>query len=309
MLLHSGRTGGSNLSRTAVHILMISVCALMLYPFVYVVSASISAPEAIRANRVVLAPVFPLNLEAYRLVFADQRIWQGYGNTLYYAIVGTAVNLGVTILAAYPLSRKGFRGAKFMNLFISITMFISATGMMIPLFLVVKSFHLLDTRLSLLIVFAATPFYIILMRSFFATIPEELFESALMDGASEWTMLGRIALPVSGAALATIGLYYLINRWNGYFWAMVFITDAAKLPLQVVLRQLIVTAQMGESMDMSIDKAGTTAEAVKYAAIVVSTLPIAMVYPFIQKYFVKGVTLGSINWINQRLMNTGGKDE
>ncbi len=294
MLLHSGRTGGSNLSRTAVHILMISVCALMLYPFVYVVSASISAPEAIRANRVVLAPVFPLNLEAYRLVFADQRIWQGYGNTLYYAIVGTAVNLGVTILAAYPLSRKGFRGAKFMNLFISITMFISATGMMIPLFLVVKSFHLLDTRLSLLIVFAATPFYIILMRSFFATIPEELFESALMDGASEWTMLGRIALPVSGAALATIGLYYLINRWNGYFWAMVFITDAAKLPLQVVLRQLIVTAQMGESMDMSIDKAGTTAEAVKYAAIVVSTLPIAMVYPFIQKYFVKGVTLGSI---------------
>ncbi len=294
MLLHSGRTGGSNLSRVAVHILMISVCALMLYPFVYVVSASISAPEAIRANRVVLAPVFPLNLEAYRLVFADQRIWQGYGNTLYYAIVGTAVNLGVTILAAYPLSRKGFRGAKFMNLFISITMFISATGMMIPLFLVVKSFRLLDTRLSLLIVFAATPFYIILMRSFFSTIPEELFESALMDGASEWTMLGRIALPVSGAALATIGLYYLINRWNGYFWAMVFITDAAKLPLQVVLRQLIVTAQMGESMDMSIDKAGTTAEAVKYAAIVVSTLPIAMVYPFIQKYFVKGVTLGSI---------------
>jgi len=294
MLLHSGRTGGSNLSRAAVHVLMISICALMLYPFVYVVSASISAPEAIRANRVVLAPVFPLNLEAYRLVFADQRIWQGYGNTLYYAIVGTAVNLGVTVLAAYPLSRKGFRGAKFMNLFISITMFISATGMMIPLFLVVKSFHLLDTRLSLLIVFAATPFYIILMRSFFATIPEELFESALMDGASEWTMLGRIALPVSGAALATIGLYYLINRWNGYFWAMVFITDAAKLPLQVVLRQLIVTAQMGESMDMSIDKAGTTAEAVKYAAIVVSTLPIAMVYPFIQKYFVKGVTLGSI---------------
>ncbi len=294
MLLHSGRTDGSRLSRAAVHILMICICALMLYPFVYVVSASISSPEAIRANRVVLGPVFPLNLEAYRLVFADQRIWQGYGNTLYYAIVGTAVNLGITILAAYPISRKGFRGAKFMNLFISITMFISATGMMIPLFLVVKSFHLLDTRLSLLIVFAATPFYIILMRSFFATIPEELFESALMDGASEWTMLGRIALPVSGAALATIGLYYLINRWNGYFWAMVFITDAAKLPLQVVLRQLIVTAQMGESMDMSIDKAGTTAEAVKYAAIVVSTLPIAMVYPFIQKYFVKGVTLGSI---------------
>ncbi|HCM27725.1 MAG: hypothetical protein A2Z99_15575 [Treponema sp. GWB1_62_6] len=277
-----------------INTLLVVICAAMLYPFVYVLAASISSPEAIRENRVILGPVGPLSSEAYRLVFNDARIWVGYANTIFYAVVGTAINLAVTVLAAYPMSRKKFRGRKFMNVFVSMTMFISATGMMIPLFLVVKSFGLLDTRLSLLIVFAAFPFFIILMRSFLETIPEELFEAARIDGASEWTILFRVALPVSGAALATIGLYYLINRWNGYFWAMVFISDPDKLPLQVVLRQLIVAARMGEELDMSIERAGTTAEAVKYAAIVVSTAPIAAVYPFLQKYFVKGVTLGSV---------------
>ncbi len=269
-------------------------CTIMLYPFVYVISAAISSPEAIRANRVVFAPVGPLSGEAYRLVFADSRIWIGYANTLFYAVFGTALNLAVTVLAAYPMSRKRFRGRKFMNVFISITMFISATGMMIPLFLVVKSLGLLNTRVALLVAFAASPFFIILMRSFFETIPEDLFEVARLDGASEWTVLLRVVLPMSGAALATIGLYYLINRWNGYFWAMVLISDPNKHPLQVVLRQLIVVAQMGEELDLSIDRAGTTAEAIKYATIVVSTLPIALIYPFLQKFFVKGVTLGSI---------------
>ncbi|MBU0935408.1 MAG: carbohydrate ABC transporter permease [Spirochaetes bacterium] len=271
-----------------------AICAIMLYPFIYVLSAAISSPEAIRANSVVFGPVKPFSLEAYRLVFGDSRIWIGYANTLYYAVFGTALNLAVTVLAAYPLSRRRFRGRKVMNLFVSITMFISATGMMIPLFLVVKSLGLLDTRASLLLAFAASPFFIILMRSFFETIPEELFEVARLDGASEWTILLRVVLPMSGAALATIGLYYLINRWNGYFWAMVLITDPNKHPLQVVLRQLIVVAQMGEELDVSIDRAGTTAEAIKYATIVVSTLPIALIYPFLQKFFVKGITLGSI---------------
>jgi putative aldouronate transport system permease protein len=266
----------------------------MLYPFVYVLSASISSPEAVRANRVALGPVPPLSGEAFRLVLGDSRIWTGYGNTLFYAVFGTALNLAVTVLAAYPLSRKSFRGRRFLNIFVSITMFISATGMMIPLFLVVKSLGLLNTRASLLVAFAASPFFIILMRSFFETLPEELFEAARIDGASEWVVLGRIVLPMSGAALATIGLYYLINRWNGYFWAMVFLSDPDKQPLQVVLRQLIVVAQMGEELDLSIDRAGTTAEAVKYATIVVSVLPIAVIYPFLQKYFVKGVTLGSV---------------
>jgi putative aldouronate transport system permease protein len=288
------KTPGEAIGDFFIILSLVVVCVIMLYPFVYVVSAAISSPEAIRANRVVFTPVRPISWEAYRLVFADRRIWIGYANTLFYAIFGTALNLAVTVLAAYPMSRKRFRGRKFMNVFVSITMFISATGMMIPLFLVVKSLGLLNTRVSLLVAFAASPFFIILMRSFFETIPEELFEVARLDGASEWTVLLKVVLPMSGAALATIGLYYLINRWNGYFWAMVFISDPNKQPLQVVLRQLIVVAQMGEELDLSIDRAGTTAEAIKYATIVVSTLPIALIYPFLQKFFVKGVTLGSI---------------
>jgi len=276
------------------YLVVMIICIITIYPFLYVVSASFSDPQALYENRVVLVPVMPFSVQSYKLILRDARIWTGYANTLFYVTFGTAINLLVSILAAYPMSRKRFSGRKFMNIFVSITMFISATGMMIPLYLVVKSLHLLNTRLSILIVFAAFPFYVIILRSFFETIPEELFEAAKLDGASELMILTQIVLPVSGAALATIGLYYLTNRWNGYFWAMVFLNDEKKYPLQVVLRQLIVLASMGEEMDTNIGKAATNAEAVKYATIVVATLPIAVIYPFIQKYFVKGVTLGSV---------------
>ncbi|RKX84538.1 MAG: carbohydrate ABC transporter permease [Spirochaetes bacterium] len=276
------------------YLVVMIICIITIYPFLYVVSASFSDPQALYENRVVLVPVMPFSVQSYKLILRDARIWTGYANTLFYVTFGTAINLLVSILAAYPMSRKRFSGRKFMNIFVSITMFISATGMMIPLYLVVKSLHLLNTRLSILIVFAAFPFYVIILRSFFETIPEELFEAAKLDGASELMILTQIVLPVSGAALATIGLYYLTNRWNGYFWAMVFLNNEKKYPLQVVLRQLIVLASMGEEMDTNIGKAATNAEAVKYATIVVATLPIAVIYPFIQKYFVKGVTLGSV---------------
>jgi len=288
------RRSGSIIPDVILYLIVTLICIVTVYPFIYVLSASLSDPQALYENRVVFLPVAPFSVESYRLILRDSRIWTGYANTLFYVTFGTAINLIMSILAAYPMSRKRFSGRKFMNIFVSVTMFISATGMMIPLYLVVKSLHLLNTRLSILIVFAAFPFYVIILRSFFETIPEELFEAARIDGASELTILTRIVLPLSGAALATIGLYYLTNRWNGYFWAMVFLNDEKKFPLQVVLRQLIVLASMGEEMDANIGKAATNAEAVKYATIVVATLPIAVIYPFIQKYFVKGVTLGSV---------------
>jgi putative aldouronate transport system permease protein len=269
-------------------------CVITVYPFVYVVSASFSDPVALGRNEVTLLPVQPLSVTSYELIFEDSRIWAGYANTIYYAAFGTVINLFVSITAAYPMAVRGFNGRRFLNLFVSVTMFISATGMMIPLYLVVRSLGLLNTRLAILVVFAAFPFYVILLRSFFQTIPTEMVEAARIDGASEWGILTRVVLPVSGAALATIGLYYLINRWNGYFWAMVFLNDEEKHPLQVVLRKLIIAAQMGEEMDRSITRSATNAEAVKYATIVAATLPMTIIYPFIQKYFVKGVTLGSV---------------
>lgn len=275
-------------------ILIFLFCAVTLYPFLYVVSASLSDASAVARNQVSLLPVPPVSVQSYSLIFEDSRIWVGYGNTIFYAVFGTVINLIVTILAAYPMSVRGFNGRRFLNIFVSLTMFISATGMMIPLYLVVRNLGLLNTRLSLLVVFAAYPFFVILMRSFFQTIPAEMMEAARIDGASEFTILWRVVLPVSGAALATIGLYYLINRWNGYFWAMVFLQDESMHPLQVVLRKLIIAAQMGEEMDRAISRSGSNAQAVQYATIVAATLPMAIIYPFIQKYFVKGVTLGSV---------------
>jgi len=277
-----------------VGILILAVCLVMLYPFLYTVSASVSNPDSVIRNQVTFFPKGPLSLEAYRILFKNDRIWRGYGNTIFYTLFGTLVNLAITILAAYPMSRTYFKGYRFINVFVSLTMFISATGMMIPLYLVVRGLRLLDTRLALLIVFAAFPYYIILLRSFFQQMPEEMFEAARLDGAGEFTILWKLVLPLSGAALATIGLYYGINRWNGYFWAMIFLRDETKHPLQVVLRELIVLASMGEEMDASLSRSNTNAEVIKYGAIVLATLPITIVYPFIQKYFVKGATLGSV---------------
>ncbi len=273
---------------------ILSVCIIMLYPFLYTFSASISDPDSVIRNQVTFLPKGPLSLEGYRILFNNDRIWQGYANTIFYTVVGTMINLAITILAAYPMSRSGFNGYRFINIFVSLTMFISATGMMIPLYLVVRSLKMLDTRWSVLIVFAAFPYYIILLRSFFQQLPEQMFEAARLDGASEFTILWKIVLPLSGAALATIGLYYGINRWNGYFWAMIFLRDESLHPLQVVLRELIVLASMGEEMDANLGRSNTNAEVVKYGAIVLATLPVAVIYPFIQKYFVKGATLGSV---------------
>lgn len=275
-------------------VLVILVCSIMLYPFLFTISASISDPDSVIRNQVTFFPKGPINFEAYKILFQNNRIWSGYANTIFYTVFGTLINLMITILAAYPMSRRRFNGYRFINLFVSITMFISATGMMIPLFLIVKSLHLLNTRFAILIVFAAFPYYIILLRSFFQGLPEQMFEAARLDGASEMAILLKIVLPLSGAALATIGLYYGINRWNGYFWAMIFLRDEVKHPLQVVLRELIVIASMGEEMDANLNRSATNAEAIKYGAIVLATLPIAVIYPFIQKYFVKGATLGSV---------------
>jgi putative aldouronate transport system permease protein len=279
---------------TLIVVTIIAVCLIMLYPFLFTLSASVSDPKSVIRNQVSFFPKGPLSFEGYKILFKNERIWQGYANTIFYTIVGTMVNLALTILAAYPMSRVGFQGYRFINIFVALTMFISATGMMIPLYLVVRGMKLLDSRLAILIVFGAFPYYIILLRSFFQQMPEEMFEAARLDGASEFTLLLKIVLPLSGAALATIGLYYGINRWNGYFWAMIFLRDETKHPLQVVLRELIVLAAMGEEMDASLKRSNTNAEVIKYGAIVLATLPIAVIYPFIQKYFVKGAALGSV---------------
>jgi len=275
------------------YLFIIFLCATTIYPFIYVFSASISNAEAILTNRVVLFPV-GINWNSYINVINYPYMWRSYGNTLYVTLVGTALNLLLTIFAAYPLSKKRFAGRNFFMFIITFTMWFS--GGIIPLFMVFYKLNLTNKLSSLIIGFAITSFYVIMLRTFFQNIPDSMEESAKIDGANDMVILFRIILPLTIPALATIGLYYAVNRWNGFFWAMVLIQEKTKRPLQVLLREMIIQAKFDSEMEELLQdpKSKLVPENIKYAAIMVGTVPILCAYPFIQKYFVKGVMIGSI---------------
>lgn len=263
-----------------------------LYPFIYVVSASISSADAVLTGQVLLLPK-DLTLQAFRQVFAEEGIWLAYGNTVFYTVAGTCIQMGMTIMGAYPLSKKRFMLRTPISFFIAFTMLFSAG--MIPFYLTVKQLGLLDTRLALLIPFAVATFQVILLRTSFQAVPEELEEAAKVDGASDFQILSRIYLPVSKPALATISLLYGVGTWNAYFWAMIFIRDESKAPLQVLLRRLIVAMNPTEEMMAASDiTVQFSKETVIYATIVVAIIPVIAIYPFIQKYFAAGVMVGSV---------------
>ncbi|MDF2923653.1 MAG: sugar transporter permease [Paenibacillaceae bacterium] len=274
------------------YIVLTLLALLTLYPFVYVVSASISSADAVLSGEVLLLPK-DLTLQAFRQVFMEDGIWVAYGNTVFYTLVGTTIQMAVTIMGAYPLSKRRFMGRTPISFFIAFTMLFGAG--MIPFYLTVKQLGLLDTRLALLIPFAVSTFQVILLRTYFQNVPEELEEAAKVDGASDWHILSRIYLPVSKPALATLSLLYGVGTWNAYFWAMVFIRDESKIPLQVLLRRLIVSMNPTEQMMASSDiSALFSKETVIYATIVVAIIPVIAVYPFIQKYFAAGIMVGSV---------------
>ncbi|WP_235941534.1 carbohydrate ABC transporter permease [Paenibacillus puerhi] len=227
---------------------------------------------------------------AYQAVFAEKGIITGYLNTIYYTVVGTFVSLVLTVCGAYALSKKRLMGRTFFNLLISFTL-IFGPGT-IPMYLNFRDLHLIDTRMAIIIGFAISTFNFIILRTFFQSIPEELEEAARIDGAGDASILFRIVIPLSKASIATIGLFYAVSRWNGYFWAMVLLKDPDKLPLQVLLNRLVV--QMKPSESMMADASFSVGETIIYATIIVAIIPIIAVYPFIQKYFVKGVMIGSL---------------
>lgn len=270
---------------------MLAICTL--YPFLYVLSASFSSAEAIRMGKVFLLP-HGLNADSYVQVLTEDGIWMAYGNTVYYTVAGTAVSLLLTILGAYPLSKKRLRGRKFIGFFIVFTMMFHPG--MIPLYLNLKELDLLNTRTGIIIPFAMSTFNVIILRTFFQSVPDELEEAARVDGGTDWQILWQVFLPLSKAALATIGLFYAIFRWNGYFWSMIILKDMDKIPLQVLLNKLIV--QLGVEQDMltsnGVAITNISEETVIYATIIVAVLPIIIVYPFIQKYFVQGTMIGSL---------------
>ncbi len=269
--------------------MLLMIVFICLYPVIYVFSASISSGVAVSTGKVLLLPQ-DITFNAYRLVLEDSYIWIGYMNTIFYAFVGTGISMIVTICGAYPLSKKGLPGAKYMLIFAVLTMWLRPG--IIPMYLNFRDLRLLNTRTALLIGFACSTFNMILMKTFFESIPESLEESAKIDGASDFQVLRHIYLHLSKPAIATITLFYAVSRWNGYFWAMITLRDDSKVPLQVVLKRMIVEMDMAsEMMDMPVN---TSVQTFIYATIMISIIPMIIIYPYIQKYFAKGIMVGAI---------------
>ncbi len=274
-------------------IFLIGISLTMLYPMYYILICSFSDYTLLNAHEgLVFLPVRP-NLVAYRAVFRDPMILPSYGNTLLYVSAGTLVQMIMTINGAYILSRrKSFLFAKPLNLMITITMFFS--GGLIPTYMVVRDLHLLDSMWALIFPYAITTWNLILLRNSFESVPEALLESGKIDGANDFQTLIHIVLPVSLPILAVITLYYMVANWNAWFPASIYIQDRKRFPLQLILREILIISVMDTSDAGSYGEVGDLQEVIKYAAIVIATAPILCIYPFLQKYFVKGMMVGAV---------------
>ena len=266
----------------------------ILYQLIYIVSSSFSSGDALLAGKVILWPV-DFSLEGYAAVFSNQNIGIGYKNTLFYTVVGTIVNVVMTMVCAYPLSRKDMPYRGFFMFLFTFTMFFN--GGMVPTYMLISQLKLIDKRIVMILPGMIGVYNMILARTFLQNLPYELFEAAEMDGCSDAYYFVKMALPLSKACMAVIALYYAVGHWNAYFNAFLYINDRDKYPLSLFLREILVSNQMTESMDLDPDlmerKQGL-ADVLKYSLIMVSTLPVLCVYPFAQKYFVKGVMIGSL---------------
>ena len=271
---------------------MLFVIAITLYPFVYVTSMSISDPRNVINNSVWLWPK-GFSLEAYKRVFDNPDVWRSYYNTLFYTVVGTAVNVVMTILGAYPLARRTFFLRNQIMVFIVITMFFN--GGLIPMFLLIKNIGLYDTRWALILPAAVGAYFIIIARTFLQSLPESLIESAKIDGANDIYILYKIILPLSKPIIAVLSLFYAVGHWNSYFSAMLYLSDSSLHPMSLYLVKILIqdSDAMVKGMAQDINRTMYSIQ-IKYALIIVTVLPILFVYPFLQRYFVKGVLIGSL---------------
>ncbi len=272
---------------------MILLMAVTLYPFMHVVFASLSEPSRLVKHTGLLLYPLGFTLEGYKLVLSDPNVLTGYKNTLMYVVLGTGVNLVMTSIAAFTLSRRNFPINKIIFKFIVFTMFFG--GGLIPNYLVVSTLGLRNSIFAIILPGAISTWNLIIMRNSFLSIPESFEESAYMDGAGDLTVLLKIILPLSKAMLAVMTLFYGIGHWNSWFSAAIYLSDKSKYPLQLFLREILIinntqelTADVSEMDRLGIDKI------IQYATIMVATLPILLLYPFLQKHFTKGVLVGGI---------------
>ncbi len=273
-----------------IYAVMVFSLLICIIPFIYMVSLSLSSPKAIINNQVRLIPK-GINFEAYKQIFTYPNFFRAYGNTIFYTIAGTFIALCMTILFAYPLSKTYLKGQKILMKMVIFSMYFA--GGLIPNYLLISSLHLTGTRFAMLIPFAINQFNLIIMVNFFKALPQEIEEAALIDGIGYFSILPRIILPLSTAAIATVGLYYAVFFWNDWFNGLIYL-NTKQYPVMLFLRNIVNgTMVLGDSSSASTDTA-TLSISIKSAVIITSTLPIIVLYPFLQKYFVKGLTVGSV---------------
>ncbi len=278
-------------------LVMIILLFIFVWPLWFVVIASFSDPNQVWMGKVVLWPK-GITLVSYEELLHYKRIWSGYANTIFYTVVGTLVNLVMTVCGAYPLSRKDFMPRHVVMIMLMITMYFS--GGLIPTYLVVSKLGLVNTRWAMIIPGAMSVYNMIVTRTYFMnSIPSSLQEAATLDGASSFQYLIRVVLPLSKPILAVIGLYYAVGHWNDFYSALIYIYDDSMLPLQSFLRDILMSTKLTLNNMSGVDMATAAAKAqlaqtLKYSVIIVSTVPVLCIYPFIQKYFVKGVMIGSV---------------
>lgn len=269
---------------------------VVLYPLVYLASASLSDPVAVASGRMWLWPV-DVTFGGYARTLRNPDLWRGLRNTAFYTVLGTLINLAVTLPAAYALSRRDLPGRNVITGFFVLTLFVD--GGLVPRYLLVRQLGLLDTVWALVLPGAASAWLIVVARSFFQTgVPGELQEAAELEGCSAFRFFWKVVLPLSKPITAVLALFYAVGHWNGYFGALIYLTDRDLYPLQLVLREILVQGELSAAVmtgdATSVAEQVRLAGVVRYAVMIVSALPLLLVYPFVQRYFVKGVLVGSL---------------
>ncbi len=273
---------------------MLLVVAVTLYPLLYVLAISLSSAEFVQARMVTIFPK-GLNFDAYKEVISDTYFWSSYKNTIVYTVTGTVLSVFLTTMLAYCLSRPNLFARKQISFLILFTMFFS--GGLVPSFLLVKELHIYNTIWAIILPTAISTYNMIVTRTYMQGLPEELFESVKLDGANDFQIFTKIVLPLSKPVVATISLFYAVGLWNGYFNPMIYLKDADKYPLQIILKNLILSQNASDLSGGASEALGQTmmtSEMITSASIVIAMIPILCVYPFVQKHFVKGVMLGAV---------------
>jgi len=298
--MHQNRESrGDRIFSTINHSLLVLITLVCFYPLIYVLSASISDPILVNTGEVTLLPK-GFTLEGYKMIFEYTMIWIGYRNTIFYTLTGTLINLTITLMTAYALSRKDLIGRNLFTMFFAFTMYFS--GGLIPTFLIVKQLGMVNTIWSMLLLGAVSMYNVIITRTYMSnSIPYELQEAAFLDGCSDAGIFTKVILPLSPPIIAVMSLYYAVGHWNSYFNALIYLTNRNIMPLQIFLREILILNQMTDMMEgadtdtmILLAERQRMAMIMKYCLIVVASAPVLAAYPFVQKYFIKGIMIGAV---------------